>query len=391
METCRAPLRRIAAATGWLTLAMVIGACSGPPAAPSVHAPATSAGPVAQTPPPAPLTVSDLTQVAQLTGEESINHTLSRFGIAGADLGHMFDMDGRLYMVFGDTFGCCIPGSGGPGDAQDWRSNTMAVIDDANPADGLTFAGMIEDRPGHASQLLGPGRDDNTLIPTNGIAIGERMYLHYMAVREWGNPGHWDLNQSGIAWSDDKGQTWHKDENAVWPGDSNFGQVAFTRKDGYVYLLGIPGGRFGSVQLARVPEADLLDAASYQYYTGAAATGGDQPAWSADRMAAVPIVPAPVGELSVLWNDALGQWILTYLNEDKAALVIRAADELWGPWSDESVLVSGKDYPQLYGAFLHPMLVEENGAVIYFTMSLWRPYNVFLMRARVAGTDAHAD
>jgi hypothetical protein len=325
--------------------------------------------------------------VAQLTGEESINQTLTRYGIAGTDLGHTFDMDGRLYMVFGDTFGCCIPGTGGPGGAKDWRSNTMAVIDDREPADGLTFAGMITDRAGHAAQLIRPGRDDATIIPTNGIAVGGRMYLHYMAVREWGPPGQWELNASGFAYSDEAGQTWTKDSAAdaagaaLWPGDSNFGQVALVRRDGFVYLFGIPGGRFGGVQLARVPEDALLDAPSYRYFAGAAQ---GSPEWSAASADAATIVPAPVGELSVLWNEHLGRWIITYLNEHKAALVVRSAAALWGPWSDESTLVSGRDYPQLYGAFLHPWLTANGGETIYFTMSLWQPYNVFLMRAQLA-------
>jgi hypothetical protein len=322
--------------------------------------------------------VSNLSLVAQITGEESMNQTDSRFSVAGTDLGHMFDMDGRLYMVFGDTFGCCIGGGGGPDGAEEWRKNTMAIIDDRDPSDGLEIAAMIEDRPGHAAQLLRPGRDDVTTIPTNGIAIGQRMYLHYMGVTKWGNPGSWDLSLSGIAYSDDAGQSWTKDEDAIWPGDSNFGQVAFAQQEGYVYLLGIPGGRFGAVQLARVPEDGLLDPAAYEYL---AAIEADTPLWSADPNLAQTLVPARVGEISALWNPALERWLLTYLNEDRAALVIRSAPALWGPWSDESVLVSGADYPQLYGAYMHPWLLEEEGETVYFTMSLWRPYNVFLMRA----------
>jgi hypothetical protein len=95
-------------------------------------------------------------------------------------------------------------------------------------------------------------------------------------------------------------------------------------------------------------------------------------------------VPAPVGELSVMWNAYLGRWIMTYLNERQAALVIREARELWGPWSSEQTLVSAADYPGLYGAYLHPWLVENEGETIYFAMSQWGPYAVFLMKATLA-------
>ena len=75
---------------------------------------------------------------------------------------------------------------------------------------------------------------------------------------------------------------------------------------------------------------------------------------------------------------------MTYLDESKAAIVIREAPALWGPWSAPQVLVSGSRFPGLYGAYLHPWCVEQGGEIIYFTMSQWGPYSVFLMRARLA-------
>jgi hypothetical protein len=243
---------------------------------------------------------------------------------------------------------------------------------------------MITDRPGHAQQLLRPGRDDKTVIPTNGVSIGDRLFLHYMAVASWGAPGEWELNRSGLAYSDDGGQTWTKAPEVTWEGKSNFGQVAFVKLDGLLYLFGIPGGRFGGVKLVRVGQDSVLDKAAYRYFVGSPA---GEPLWSPDENAAVSIVPAPVGELSVMWNPYLGRWLMTYLDEQQAALVIRDAPELWGPWSESKVLVSGRDYPSLYGAYMHPWLVENDGEVVYFTMSQWGPYNVFLMRARLERAD----
>src|SRR5207248_6602149 len=95
-------------------------------------------------------------------------------------------------------------------------------------------------------------------IPTYGVSTGKRMFLHYMSVQHWGQPGHWTLNASGLAFSDDDGQTWTKDEHLTWPGDSNFGQVAIVEDRGYLYFFGIPGGRYGGVQLARVRPEEIL-------------------------------------------------------------------------------------------------------------------------------------
>jgi hypothetical protein len=61
---------------------------------------------------------------------------------------------------------------------------------------------------------------------------------------------------------------------------------------------------------------------------------------------------------------------------------MRLAGEITGPWSESYELAAGKDYPQLYGSFFHPLSVE--GDNLYFLMSMWMPYNVFLMKAELA-------
>ena len=153
------------------------------------------------------------------------------------------------------------------------------------------------------------------------------------------------------------------------------------KTNGDLYLFGIPGGRFGGVKLARVAQESILDSSAYRYFAGLA---GGVPQWHADENVAQLIVPAPVGELSVIWNPYLDRWIMTYLDESRASIVIREAPDLWGPWSDALSLVSGSAYPGLYGAYMHPWYMENEGEVIYFTMSQWGPYSVFLMRAQLA-------
>jgi hypothetical protein len=46
--------------------------------------------------------------VRRLTGPfepASVNSTVKMGNVAGTDLGHMYDMNGKLYMTFGDSFG----------------------------------------------------------------------------------------------------------------------------------------------------------------------------------------------------------------------------------------------------------------------------------------------
>lgn len=322
------------------------------------------------------LGVTDVESVGWVTGPESPNRTDELYNVDGTDLGSMFELDGTVYIAFGDTFGCCRPPEGGSG-GMTWRSNVVGYSTDRDLSDGMTLDGMFPNRLGSARLLLRREPGDVTRIPTNGIAVGDRMYLHYMAVQEWQEPGHWTLNRSGWGYSDDRGETWVQPKESVWEGDTNFGQAALLRNGGYVYVFGIHGGRYGGVALARVPEADVLDMTRYSYWDGAE--------WVAELEAAAEIVPPAVGELSVGWNAYLGRWIMLYLSEPDHAIVMRTAPELTGAWSDKIIVVSSDDYPALYGSYLHPW--ATSGETIYFTMSQWVPYNVRLMRARLTKPD----
>jgi hypothetical protein len=87
----------------------------------------------------------------------------------------------------------------------------------------------------------------------------------------------------------------------------------------------------------------------------------------------------------VALHAGLGVWLMLHLQDRRGGpgrIVLRAAAEPTGPWSQPVTLVSGRDYPGLYGGYLHPGAL--NGDDIYFTMSQWGPYRVFLMRAELA-------
>ncbi len=301
--------------------------------------------------------------VAQLTGPGSINRTDERWNVHGTDLGHLFEHEGQLVMVFGDTFGP---------EKRDWRSNALARLSHAT-RDGLHIESMVTDARGWARELIPSKKVDgveHTVIPTNGISVGPRMFLHAMSVRTWGPPGRWECNHAMLAYSDDGGERWDTLRGPRWDGGSNFVQVAFVSHDDHAYLFGIPAGRFGGVQLACVPAGRLLDADSYRYWNGGS--------WQPESRQAETLVAAPVGELSVGWNEALGGWLMAYLDEHRAAIVFRTASSLMGPWGGAHVIAEASDYPQLYAPYLVPGLSE--GREVHFTMSMFGPYNVFLMR-----------
>jgi hypothetical protein len=328
---------------------------------------------------PADADVLKVELIAQETGRgpAAINDTAVQWNVWGADLGHMFEYRDRIYMVFGDTFGS--PGRPAPG-ADDWRSNTMAVTSDATPQDGLVFDAMITDVPGHAKELLSSRKvkyDELTVIPTSGTAVGSRLYLHYMSVREFDDhgAGTWTTNRSGLAYSDDEGNTWTKAAAPAWESNSNFAQVAMVNEDGYVYFFGIPAGRRGGVTLGRAPSDALLDASAYAYWDGRS--------WATSEADASLVVSGPVGELSVRWNAHYGKWLMMYLNVERDAIVLRTADMLRGPWSHERVVASGEQYPMLYMGSIAPRW--NDGPDIWFTMTMFSSYNVFWMRTSLNG------
>lgn len=331
--------------------------------------------------------VRDVAEVAQLTGPGGINNT-AEYRVAGTDLGSMFEHDGKTWFVFGDTFGRRDPGqTGGGGD--EWRSNALAYTTDADPADGITFDGFVTDPDtGWALEMIPGEKIDNqemTKIPSYGFSANGAMYLAYMSVKHWGEPGEWETNFAGFAKSTDNGRSWTQLATPKWSGTSNFVQVSVVERDGMLYFLGVTHGRFGPVKLMRVPTTDVEKAGSYQYFSGTAGDGS--PRWSADEKDAAVVLDDTVGELSAAWNDHLGSWILTYSNGN-ADTTIRQAPQLWGPWGPAHTLIAQSDLPGLYSPYLLPKYTADGGRTIYFTLSVWDPYQVFWYRADLVTTSA---
>jgi hypothetical protein len=142
----------------------------------------------------------------------------------------------------------------------------------------------------------------------------------------------------------------------------------------FIYAMGTPCGRFGSVRLARVRKENILSVEAWEYF------GGER-RWTAHPGDAIEIIPAPVGEGSMVWNPGIGRWMYTYLNEKTASIELRESEYPWGAWSSPHVVARAADYPQLYGAFLTPSFLQDNGQTLYFVMSMYGAYNTFLMKA----------
>ncbi|MDR3664518.1 MAG: DUF4185 domain-containing protein [Mycobacterium sp.] len=364
-----------------------------------------------------------------VTGNFDPNNTLSRFGVWGTDVGTMWDNgiadnpstpidEHQVLMAFGDTFS-------GPNMTGTWLSNVLFRTSTTNLANGISipdgqwfngnmFGGAPLSSPTTARQIILPSGlpaglpTGVTLIPTAGISVptpgtqfGATQYLSFMSVQQWGSPGQWTTNYSGMAYSTDNGENWTVAPQSIrqnWGGNSNFQQAALVRPgDGYVYEYGTPNGRGGAAYVSRVAQADILDTSKYQYYNKGNpgwffGWGATQAGWYNDPSMATPVFGQDtgacgiaqagnnVGELSVQYNKTLGKYVTLYADQFNN-VVLRTADSPQGTWSSASVLM-----PQQNGGIYAPMMdpwspsTLGTGTDLYWNLSLWSDYNVMLMK-----------
>lgn len=327
-------------------------------------------------------------RIAQVTGAAAANRTDERFAITATDLGILWDAgEGRVFALFGDTFGAGWAGSGAGPASADWRRNVLAISTARDLSGGLPFDGVVARADGGAAQVIPSGRREVTVVPNGAITVEGVHYAHYMSVREWGEPGHWRTNHAGIAVSHDDGKTWSRPRSARWPnrrGHSRFQVGAFARDGARVLLFGTTNGRYGPPYLARVRPADLLRTRAYEYWDGSD--------WRGDEAAAAPLFDGSLGEMSVGYHQGCGCWLMLHLDEQRRGIVLRSAPAPTGPWSAGDVVVSGDEHPAIYGGFLHPWsldgtLPDATGPPgtfeLYYLVSQWGPYNVFLTRTRL--------
>ncbi|UVE95130.1 DUF4185 domain-containing protein [Dietzia sp. B32] len=346
------------------------------------------------------------TSVLQLiTGPTSPANTDSAYNIYGTDLGIMFEHGDETMVLFGDTFGDCTPSG------NDWRSNVMLTAQSGPPENGLKITGA---RPsgltGYATALVQGAHQPNgigevTVIPTAAISLpdpnnatGDALYMRVMSVRDWNAPGGWNTNYSALVKSDDDGNTWKILANSMrrvteftgWNNDVEFEpdaddlpeadsslwygmqMSAFLEKDGYLYEYLTPSGRRGPATLARVPIDQVENPGAYQWFKGGST-------WESDPSASEVILPAPVEELSVAYNEYLNKYIsLTSTASGVVSMRVASAPE--GPWSAPQTLVDRRMFPNAYAPMIHPDSITSDGSHLFFTLSTWDAYNVFFLR-----------
>ncbi|MGW4480969.1 DUF4185 domain-containing protein [Rhodococcus triatomae] len=316
--------------------------------------------------------------VAQATGMLSANRTQDQ-NVLGTDLGIMWDNgNGQILTAFGDSAGLGIPNLLA-GSIWSWRSSTLFRSSDRDLYDGMTFDSTPRDFLGQSKELIPSPKIpfvEISRIPTAGVSVDGVQYLSLMSVKTWGDPGKWETNFSGLAVSGDNGENWIEAPETNRPnadGNRNFQMSAFMKDGGYVYQYGTPPGRGQLAYVARVPERDIRDLGKYEYWNGGEWKKGDV-------NAAAPIVFGGVGELSVQYNQYLGQYLML-TTDDANSVVMRRSPTPTGPWGPPEVLVDTRELPSAYGAYIHPW---SSGPDLYFLTTVHSNYNVLLLHTSLA-------
>lgn len=200
------------------------------------------------------------------------NRTNELYNVGGTDLGIVWELQpGHYGLFFGDTFGSDFyPNFVNPGpNGSNWRSNVLLFSDDQDLSDGLTINGATMDESGKNAREIcyggkdGSGNGDWTSIPTAAIRANGIDYVHYMNIRNWAG---WITNFSSLYKSSDNGITWTRCQNVKFGSTSNFGQVSYFKKDGYIYMVGTITGRDNKPHLARFLEENIENQTEYEFW-----------------------------------------------------------------------------------------------------------------------------
>jgi len=320
--------------------------------------------------------IRNVRMIMQLTGEYSLNRTRSRYDVSVADLGSMCLHNGKLYFFFGDTFG-------GENINLNLRSNVVAYTTDFDYTNGIIFDGYLTDAEGKAVPVtqgnFGPNESANvdkgyeyTKIPTGALSLNGSLYMSYMSVAWWADHDYWICNYGGIMKSEDDGATWIKLE-AQWPGNSKFCQMyPSLNNNGYIYVVGITGGRKSFMRMMRVPKEKYEIFDEYEYLIGYDI--GGNALWkrgSEGLYAEFPLINSRAWEPCMMYNDYLEEWIVSY--KDENGIQLYSSKRVEGPYELMASIPYKHDIAGYYAVYMHPLLSCNNGSKLALLMSSMYP------------------
>jgi hypothetical protein len=376
-------------------------------------------------------------RIAQVSGETdpqptpwgerrpTLGRSLSTAGIRGTDLGVRVDTGGRSLLLCGDTHWQRRP----------WLATRDAIAEVLGDGpDGLPRVRFH----GSPLRLRGGGATSREYdVPLDAFSHAGRLYAcfssnHFRNARVMG--------RSVLARAVDPAfaidpAARHRPVDFTVLGTFSAGEfvnVSVHHDGDTLWLWGSGPYRAGHLRLARLDLAasglaGLRPAAGRR--TGVAAALGvrywNPAGWRTDEADAAPLLRGAWGEVSVRWVPELGRYLLLGTtgpeDADGPAVMLRTATDPWGPWSGRlrllDWLTSGRSADRFtrflhtaaddglgdrvfraqaralgaaYAPYLFDARVEGDDLVLRYTLSTWNPYQVALLRHRVALADLAA-
>ena len=297
-----------------------------------------------------------------------------------SDLGAMVFHDQKVYVLTGDTMGLGI-----------FSPNALATTTDLDARGGLNlrWSTGLDGNP----KMFFPRIEPDSTVPAGAVSLNGILYVFLMDVIHWKDIPDPDMRaRSVLIKSTDNGQSFSQ----VWLGaeDDKFVNISPVLGSHpslpgrqVVYLFGSGKYRNSPVYLAYAETGDLEFPGRYLYFTG---LQNGAPQWTLGQDGAQPVVRGvKVGELSVAWNDYFQKYLLGFFDfgGQPYGFYLRRAAQPWGPWPEGRLAFNGEEKPDWYqagwggpyGGYLLRELDRDGGRTVYFTLSLWTPYNIFLM------------
>jgi len=313
-----------------------------------------------------------------------VGKTETSLGVGwSSDLGVMAFHHNKVFLLTGDTFGTGI-----------YSPNSLAWTTDTHAADCLDLNWSVT-RDG-SPQYFFPhiGRGSISTVPAGAISVNGNLYVFMMDVTYWSS-GSTDSTNARVALikSSNDGQSFG--DSPIWTSalDNHFVNIApvvaahpTIPHHQAVYMFGSGLYRESDIYLAACDTADIEDRSKYIYFKGFV---GDQAQWGIEADAQPIVTGVKTGELSVQWSCYLQRWLLSAFDYTSGNLYFRSATSLSGPWSAPKLVFEGSKVYHWYqpgwfgpyGGYLLHELDRGGGRYVYFTLSLWVPYNIFLMEA----------
>ena len=273
-------------------------------------------------------------------------------------------------------------------------NNSGLLVPAAEGPDVLRRFRYICDERGELKTLLPLERDEHPdrdrIWCQHGVKVRDQVYLSFIKVRMTDEPTPplpigFEIVGSGLAvgstrdW-DFRRVTRADGDSILWRADEPHFATAF--------MLDPPSGRvllYGTVRregvqrcyLARVAPDAMEDPDAYEYLTSPA------PRWGRHVEDAVPIFGGMPSELSVSFNEHLGQYLAVHSLDLTGKIVARTAPHACGPWSEPVTLWTVRPPPRqypvpyptlIYAGKEHPEIAADGGRKIYLTYVEFEEY-----------------